>query len=190
MPFMKYVREFRVNDTNGFEAGQTVDLEGRLTPGDYVDVQAVSKGKGFAGGMKRHGFHGMPASHGSSDKERSPGSLAARRALGRVLPGQRMAGHMGHETVSIQKIEVIQVDLARHRLFVNGAVPGPSGCLVRVYETVKNKKRKIVRKQSTVLRDKMGNIITTKSGKARAMADAKAKAAAAKPAAAKPAEKK
>ena len=136
--------------------------------------------------MKRHGFHGMPASHGSSDKERSPGSLAARRALGRVLPGQRMAGHMGHETVSIQKIEVVQVDLARHRLFVNGAVPGPSGCLVRVYETVKNKKRKIVRKQSTVLRDKMGNIITSKSAKARAMADAKAKTATA----AKPAEKK
>lgn len=187
LPFMKYVREFRLKDTNGFEAGQTVDLEGRFAPGDYVDVQGVSKGKGFQGAMKRHGFHGMPASHGASDKERSPGSLAARRSLGRVLPGQRMAGHMGNENVTIQKIEVVKVDTENHRLYVNGAVPGPAGCLVLVYETVKNKKRKIVHKQPTVLRDKMGNIITTKSAKARAQADAKAKTA---PAAAKPAEKK
>jgi len=179
---MKYVREVRVKDTNGFEAGQIVDVEGRFTPGDYVDVQGISKGKGFQGAMKRHGFRGMPASHGSSDKERSPGSLAARRSLGRVLPGQRMAGHMGHETVTVQKIEVVQVDPARHRLYINGAVPGPSGSLVMVFETVKNKKRKIVQKQSAVLRDKMGNIITSKSAKARAQADAKAKAATTKPA--------
>lgn len=184
---MRYVREVRVNDAAGFEAGQVLDLQGRFTPGDYVDVQAYSKGRGFQGAMKRHGFAGLPASHGASDKERSPGALASRRALGRVLPGQRMAGHTGHEMTTIQKMEVIQIDEAAHRLFINGAVPGPSGALVQVFETVKNKKRKVAQKQPTVLRDKMGNIIQTKSAKARAQADAKAKAAAAP---AKPAEKK
>lgn len=181
---MRYVREFRVEDTNGFETGQTVDLDGRLVPGDYVDVRGTSRGRGFQGAMKRHGFAGLPASHGASDKERSPGSLAARRALGRVLPGQRMAGHMGHETVTVQKMEIVKMDPATRRLYINGAVPGPAGGLVTVSLTVKNKKHKIVQKQAAVLRDKMGNIITSKSAKARAQADAKAKASAS------PAEKK
>ena len=92
----RFVREIRVGDPKGLEAGQIVDLAGVFKPGDYVDVQGTSKGKGFAGVMKRHNFRGMPASHGASDKQRSPGSLASRRSLGRVLPGQRMAGRMGH----------------------------------------------------------------------------------------------
>lgn len=183
---MRFVREFRLKDVAGFEPGQVLDLEGRFTPGDYVDVRAYSKGKGFQGAMKRHGFAGLPASHGASDKERSPGSLASRRALGRVLPGQRMAGHTGYEMTTIQKMEVVKIDAAAHRIFINGAVPGPSGALVQLFETVKNKKHKSVVKAPTVLRDKMGNIIQTKSAKARAQADAKAKAAAP----AKPAEKK
>ena len=183
-PAMRYEREVRVKDTAGFEAGQILDLHGRFTPGDYVDVRAFSKGKGFQGAMKRHGFAGLPGSHGASDKERSPGSLASRRALGRVLPGQRMAGHTGYEMTTIQKMEIIEIDEAANRLMINGAVPGPSGALVQVFETVKEKKHKVVQKQPTVLRDKMGNIIQTKSAKARAQADAKAKAAAtpAKPA--------
>ena len=183
---MKYVREFRVSDVAGFEPGQILDLEGRFTPGDYVDVRGYSKGGGFQGVMKRHGFAGLPGSHGASDKERSPGSLASRRALGRVLPGQRMAGHGGHEMTTVQKMEVVEIDAKTHRIFINGAVPGPKGALIQLFETVKNKKRKVVHKQPTVLRDKMGNIIQTKSAKARAQADAKAKAAAP----AKPAEKK
>ncbi len=153
----RWVREVRVADIKGFEAGQTVIVDGVFKSGDYVDVQGTSKGKGFAGVMKRHNFLGMPASHGASDKERSPGSLASRRALGRVLPGQRMAGHMGHEIISMLKLEVIEVkgDL----LYINGSVPGPKGGLVTVSETVKSKKvRKEVQKP-TVRKDKMGNII-------------------------------
>jgi len=186
LPPARCIREVRVPDAAGFETGQVVDLEGRFASGDYVDVQGTSKGKGFAGVMKRHNFRGLPASHGASDKERSPGALAARRALGRVLPGQRMAGHLGHETVTVQKIEVVGVDAARHRLFLFGSVPGPVGSTIMVSETVKSRKHRVVRKQATVLRDKMGNIIQGKGAKARAQAEAKA---AVKPAA-KPAEKK
>ncbi len=91
--------------------------------------------------MKRHNFSGMPASHGSSDKERSPGSIASRRSLGRVLPGQRMAGHMGNVTVTVQKIEVVAVDAENHRVYLNGSVPGTKGSFIVLRETVKNIKR-------------------------------------------------
>src|SRR3989338_3905329 len=109
VPAQKYVREIRDANLAGMEAGQTVLAETFKT-GDYVDGQGATKGKGFAGVMKRHNFKGLPASPGASDKERSPGSLASRRSLGRVLPGQRMAGHMGDVVTTVQKIEVVQVE--------------------------------------------------------------------------------
>ncbi|MBI3547722.1 MAG: 50S ribosomal protein L3 [Elusimicrobia bacterium] len=170
-PAAKHVREFRVDDVAGFEVGQIVDMD-RFTPMDYVDVRSLSKGRGFAGVMKRHNFAGLPGSHGASDKERSPGSLTSRRALGRVLPGQRMAGHMGHEMTTVHKIEVVKTDPANHFLFLKGSVPGPRGSLIMITETVKNRKRRIIRKVSTVLRDKMGNIIQAKGAKAAAKAAA------------------
>jgi large subunit ribosomal protein L3 len=139
-----WVREFRAS-VAGVSVGQNVTVDGRFKVGDYVDVQGVSKGKGFAGGMKRHGFHGMPASHGASDKERSPGSLASRRALGRVLPGQRMAGHMGHETHTTPHLEIVHVNVEENLLYVRGAVAGPAGTLVSVSETVKPVKHRIIR---------------------------------------------
>lgn len=172
LPPMRHVREIRVADTREFEAGQVVRLEGRFSPLDYVDVQGTSKGKGFAGVMKRHNFSGLPRSHGASDKERSPGSLAARRSLGRVLPGQRMAGHLGHETVTVHKIEVVRVDPDRHAVYLKGSVPGTEGSLVVISETAKTRKRRIIRKQAAVLRDKMGNIIQGKGAKAAAKATA------------------
>lgn len=158
----RFVREVRVNDIKGIEIGQTVVVDGLFKPGDYVDVQATSKGKGFAGVMKRHNFHGMPASHGSSDKERSPGSIASRRSLGRVLPGQKMAGRMGGDTVSVLKLEVIKVDPRENMLYLLGAVPGPRKALVRVCETTRVKKVRPELVKSHVKRDKMGNIIKTK----------------------------
>src|SRR5207245_2475668 len=121
---LRYLKEFRTANIDGILPGQIVSLADRFSPGDYVDMQGVSKGKGFAGVMKRHGFSGLPASHGASDKERSPGSLTSRRSLGKVLKGQRMAGHMGSETVTTQKIEVLSVDGENHLIFVHGAVPG------------------------------------------------------------------
>lgn len=176
-----YVREFRVSDVKGFEIGQIVDAESRFVIEDYVDVQGTTKGKGFAGVMKRHNFSGLPASHGASDKQRSPGSLAARRSLGRVLPGQRMAGHLGNVTCSVQKIEIVKMDPTTHLIYLKGSVPGPKGSYVSISQTVKTRKHRIHVKRSTVMRDKMGNIITAKGAKAAAQAKAKAAPAAAAP---------
>jgi large subunit ribosomal protein L3 len=158
-PAMRYVREIRVNDPKGLEAGQTVTIETAFKTGDYVDVQGTTKGKGFAGVMKRHNFRGLPASHGASDKQRSPGSLASRRALGRVMPGQRMAGHLGNETASSVKLEIVQIDAAQNLVYVAGAVPGPRGGLVTIFETYMNKKHRVEIQRSTIKKDKMGNII-------------------------------
>lgn len=158
----KHVREIREEEgteTKGVEVGQAVTIDGIFKPGDYVDVRGVSKGKGFAGVMKRHNFKGMPASHGASDKERSPGSLASRRSLGRVLPGQRMAGRMGGENTCVQKLEVIKIDPEKHLIYVNGSVPGPQGGLVVVQVTSKTKKFHVDIAKSTIRKDKMGNII-------------------------------
>jgi large subunit ribosomal protein L3 len=164
----KYVKEIRVADPKGFEVGQVVLVDSIFKTGDYVDVQAVSKGKGFAGVMKRPGFRGMPASHGASDKQRSPGSLASRRALGRVLPGQRMAGRMGGETVTMQKLEVVLVDAEKSLIYVNGSVAGPRGGAVTVSETVKSKKFRKEPPKPSVKKDKMGNIIGGKKPTAAA----------------------
>jgi len=158
VPSQKYVREIRAANLAGMEAGQVVLAETFKT-GDYVDVQGVCKGKGFASVIKRHNFRGMPGSHGASDKERSPGSLASRRSLGRVMPGQRMAGHMGNVVTSTIKIEVVDVDAEKNLIYVAGAVPGPRGGLVTIYETVKNKKGRIDTVRSAIKKDKMGNII-------------------------------
>lgn len=155
----KHVREIRVPDTKGLEAGQTVTVDGIFKPGDYVDVQGVTKGRGFAGVMKRHGFLGLPASHGASDKQRSPGSLASRRSLGRVMPGQRMAGHHGATVTSTIKIEVVQVDPEQSLIYVAGPVPGPRGGLVTISETYMSKKFRTEVKVATIKKDKMGNII-------------------------------
>ncbi len=134
---IKHLKEFRVADLAGAAPGQTASVE-RFAEGEYVDVQGISKGKGFAGGMKRHGFHGGPASHGASDRERAPGSLGSRRSLGRVLPGQRMAGHMGVVTVSVQKVKIIKIIPEENMILVNSGIPGANGSMV--YVTLTNKK--------------------------------------------------
>lgn len=162
LPPARVIKEVRVADPKGFEPGQAVTLEGLFKTGDYVDVQGTSKGKGFAGVMKRHNFRGLPGSHGASDKERSPGSLASRRSLGRVLPGQRMAGRMGHETVTMQKLEVVSVDASKNLIYVNGSVPGPDGGLVTISETVKSRKFVVEAAKASAKKDKMGNIIGKK----------------------------
>lgn len=143
IPAPRYVKEYRVEDVSGFEVGQTVSLKDRFALGDYVDVQGVTKGKGFAGPMKRHGFSGLPASHGASDKERSPGSIGSQRSLGRVIPGQKMGGHMGHKMVTVSKVEVVKVDIEKNLIYVNGSVPGASGTVVTVLETSKNRKKAV-----------------------------------------------
>ncbi|MBI2362425.1 MAG: 50S ribosomal protein L3 [Elusimicrobia bacterium] len=163
---LRHLREFRVKDAAGFEAGQALTVAGRFAVGDYVDVQGTSKGSGFQGAMKRHGFSGLPASHGASDKQRSPGSLASRRSLGRVLKGQRMAARKGGMTVTSQKIAVIKVDADENLIYLNGPVPGPAGGVVAIIETSATlKKVKAAVKSTGPKKDKMGNIIQAAASK-------------------------
>ena len=155
---VKHIKECRVQDIAGFEVGQIIDLGAIFKEGDYVDVQGKIKGRGFAGAMKRHGFAGQPASHGASDRERAPGGLASRRSLGKVLSGQRMAGHYGFTTTTVSKIEVVKVDPKNNLIFLKGSVPGAKGTIVSVLETSKFKKHVTAAQQQKLSASKAANI--------------------------------
>lgn len=125
------IREFRVDSVDDYEVGQTVSLGDLFAPGDDVDVSGVSKGKGFAGHIKRHNFHRGPKTHGS-DHHREPGSIGPGTTPGRVYRGLKMAGHMGAERVTIKKVRVVRTDPDRNLLLVAGSLPGPRGSLILV----------------------------------------------------------
>jgi len=128
--------ELRVDDAESYEVGQqlTADL---LQAGELVDAIAVSKGKGFAGVMKRHNFKGQGASHGNHKKHRSPGSIGACATPSRVFKGTRMAGRMGGEQVTTLNLEVVQADPERELVLIKGAVPGPRGGMVVLRDAIK-----------------------------------------------------
>jgi large subunit ribosomal protein L3 len=128
---LRHLREFEVDDLDSHSVGDKIGVE-IFHDGDRVDVTATSKGRGFAGGVKRHNFSGGPKTHGQSDRHRAPGSIGAGNTPGRVIKGLRMAGHMGAEQVTVKNLEVVQSDPARGLLFVKGAVPGPKDGLVRI----------------------------------------------------------
>jgi len=130
----QFLREIRVDDANAYEIGQKIGAE-LFEEGDVVDVTGKSKGKGFAGGIKRHHFHGGPKTHGQSDKHRSPGSIGSGTTPGRVRKGLRMAGHMGDEQVTVKNLKVFESNPARGLLLIEGAVPGAVNGLVRVRKT-------------------------------------------------------
>jgi large subunit ribosomal protein L3 len=133
------VVELRLDSVDGFEVGQEIKVD-IMAEGERVDVTAVSRGKGFAGGMKRHNFKGQGASHGNHKHHRAPGSIGSCSFPGRVFKGLKMAGHMGHEQVTTLNLEVVQADAERNLLLVKGSVPGPNGGLVLVRNAVKAKK--------------------------------------------------
>ncbi len=139
VPDLRYLREFRIDDVSVYELGQKIDA-GTFSVGELVDVTGTSKGKGFAGVMKRHGFRGGPATHGQSDRARAPGSIGATSTPGRVWKGLRMAGHMGTQRTTVQGLEVALVDPERNLLAIKGAVPGSRGGLVIIKSAVKGKK--------------------------------------------------
>jgi large subunit ribosomal protein L3 len=120
---LKHLREFQVDDVKSVQVGQKVDAD-MFKPGDLINVIGISKGKGFAGVVKRHHFAGGPKTHGQSDRHRAPGSIGATTSPGRVFKGLRMAGHMGDRRVTQRNLKVLNVDLDRHLLLVRGAVPG------------------------------------------------------------------
>mgnify|MGYP003344947470 CR=1 FL=1 len=123
-------REFRVDDVAGYEIGQTLDVS-LFEAGELVDVTGVSKGKGFAGHVKRHNFKRGPKTHGS-DHHREPGSIGPGTTPGRVYRGLRMAGHMGDERVTLKKVRVVRADTERNLLLVSGSLPGSRGALLLV----------------------------------------------------------
>jgi len=126
---VRYLREFRSDDISSVKRGDKVDV-GFLKQGDLVNVTGLSKGRGFAGVVKRHHFAGGPKTHGQTDRHRAPGSIGATTFPGRVLKGKRMAGHMGNRGVTARNLEVIQADPERNLLLVKGAVPGANGELL------------------------------------------------------------
>ena len=134
----KHLREFRVADIEAIEAGQKVDVS-LFKAGDMVDVTGVSRGKGFAGVVKRHHFAGGPKTHGQSDRHRAPGSIGSTTTPGRVLKGMRMAGHMGNKRVTACNLEVFEADPARNLLLVKGAVPGMRNSLLLIRKSRKGK---------------------------------------------------
>ena len=132
------VVELRLDSIDGFVVGQEIAVD-TLTVGERVDVTAVSRGKGFAGGMKRHNFSGQGASHGNHKHHRAPGSIGSCSFPGRVFKGLRMAGHMGHEQVTTLNLEVVSADPERGLLLIKGSIPGPNGGVVIVRNAVKAK---------------------------------------------------
>ena len=132
LPALRYLREFRVRNTSvELEEGQELKAD-VFEKGERVDVIGTSKGRGFAGTIKRHGFHRGPKTHGQSDRERAPGSVGMCATPGRTLKGQRMAGRMGNDRVTIKNLEVVVVDAERNLLAVKGSIPGANGGLVLV----------------------------------------------------------
>ena len=131
--------ELRLDSTDGYAVGQEIDA-GVLVAGERVDVTAISKGKGFAGGMKRHNFSGQGGGHGNHKKHRAPGSIGACATPARVFKGTRMAGHLGAARVTTLNLEVVEADAERQLVLVKGAVPGPNGGLVVLRQAVKGGK--------------------------------------------------
>jgi large subunit ribosomal protein L3 len=137
----RHIVELRTEDASDYSPGQEVRVD-QFQPGDVVDAVGVSKGKGFAGPMKRHGFAGLGAGHGTQRKHRSPGSIGACATPSRVFKGMRMAGHHGNTRVTVLNLEVVSADAERNLLMVKGAVPGPTGALVMVRTAVKATEKK------------------------------------------------
>lgn len=125
----KYLHEFRVEDISSVRRGVKVDVS-FLKSGDMVKISGLSKGKGFAGVVKRHHFAGGPKTHGQTDRQRAPGSIGATTFPGRVLKGKRMSGHMGNRKATVHNLEVIKADPDHNLLLVRGAVPGVRGGLL------------------------------------------------------------
>jgi large subunit ribosomal protein L3 len=130
LPRVRDTREFRLDDASGYEVGQTLDV-GLFSAGETVDVTGVSKGKGFAGTIKRHNFRRGPETHGS-DSHRAPGSIGGGTTPGKVFKGTPMAGRMGGDRVTVKKATIVRADTERNLLLVKGPVPGHRDSLVMV----------------------------------------------------------
>jgi large subunit ribosomal protein L3 len=136
LPPLRFLREFRVKDPEVTEGNQ-VDVAQVFSEGEFVDIIGTSKGRGFQGGVRRYHFRGAHKTHGTSDRERAPGSRGSTTTPGRVYKGARGPGHMGNRRITAQNLKIVLIDKERNLLGVNGAVPGPKGSVVEIKETRK-----------------------------------------------------
>lgn len=125
---LQFIKEFRTDELEKLKRGDTITVES-FKIGDKVKIIGKSKGKGFQGVVKRHGFHGKKATHGTKDQERAPGSIGATEPA-RVFPGMKMPGHMGNKQITIKNLEIIKIDSANNELYIKGAIPGSRNSLV------------------------------------------------------------
>jgi large subunit ribosomal protein L3 len=133
----RHVVEVRVDDADAYKLGQEITIGDVLAAGQKADVTGISKGKGFAGVMKRHNFKGQGAGHGAHKVHRAPGAIGACATPARVFKGKRMPGRMGGDQVTMMNLDVIQVDADRNVVLLRGAIPGPKGAIVVIREAVK-----------------------------------------------------
>jgi len=133
----RHLIEVKVDDPSAYELGQTISVGDVLEAGKKADVTGISKGKGFAGAMKRHNFKGQSASHGVHKSHRAPGAIGACATPARVFKGKRMPGRMGGDQRTMMNIDIVQVDDERNVVLLAGSVPGPKGAIVVVREAVK-----------------------------------------------------
>jgi len=142
----RYLREVRVDDPSQWKTGQKVGAE-LFEAGDQVDVTGVSKGRGFAGGVRRWGFRGGPRTHGQSDRLRAPGSIGPGNSPGHVVKGLHMAGHMGDARITVRNLRVIESDPAKGILFIEGAVPGGKNGILRIRLSAKTVRARAKKQQ-------------------------------------------
>tara|TARA_Y100000588_G_C14002548_1_gene816383 strand:- start:171 stop:818 length:648 start_codon:yes stop_codon:yes gene_type:complete len=133
--------EFRVEDIESFKAGQELNVQDVFTDGQFVDVSATSKGKGFQGAVKRHNFRTQDATHGNSLSHRAPGSIGQNQTPGRVFKGKKMAGQMGNKRCTVQTLQVFRVDADRNLILIKGAIPGAPGSRIEIKPAVKKDTR-------------------------------------------------
>jgi large subunit ribosomal protein L3 len=131
----KHLREFRLEDISSYKVGDEVKAD-VFVAGEKIDVQGISKGKGFQGVIKRHGQHRGPMGHGSM-YHRRPGSMGPTSTPGRVFKGKKLPGHMGRTTITIQNLDVVRVDMDKNVLLIKGSVPGPKGAILKIKSSVK-----------------------------------------------------
>ena len=136
----RFLREVGVDDISEVEVGQTVDVS-LFEEGERIDATSYSKGRGFAGGVKRHHFHGGPKTHGQSDRHRAPGSIGAGTTPGRVIKGLRMAGHMGNARITQRNLVVVSADTEKNIMLVKGTIPGARNSLVILRKQVRRMKK-------------------------------------------------
>ena len=135
LSYRKYIRELRLDDVESYNVGDELKAD-IFAAGEVVDVQGISKGKGFQGVIKRHGQHIGPKGHGSM-YHRRPGSMGPTSSPGRVFPGKKLPGHTGKDTVTVQNLQVVKVDMDKEVILIKGSVPGYKNSLVRIKEPAK-----------------------------------------------------